>query len=419
MYIQKGLFFLDYPRFAFSFSFLVVLSLIRRSGRLGELVRRPSGNVSIVVPGWLEKTREGIDLKLDVSEIFLTDNRTDDQGDEEDEENKVEDGKADNSSLPELGHLGGVDWWSDLLRWSEPEEHDAVETVGEWDDEDWELEEEDEVAQDAVGGEETHLRRLAEKLTCRLGHSVETESVPFTGPESDVTSIGFELSSQREGDEQLVDESLDGGDGNQSEHGTGKAETLEEPKYLKEDNQHESGDSVGYAGENGTEFLAAHCEDWTHATSHGEENSADSEIDNDRTDRNDGNTDEGTGRNGGSGGWAVTAGFGDTGLGVDEKVWDQSNDDETQRTDDLVPDDVGNLRSWDVPGELFGWVAEVLSLVTCDSGTGQTAESNPGRMVGAGVSTRQPSQEITVIDEKVVPCELMRVEEVRADTQGE
>jgi len=88
-----------------------------------------------------------------------------------------------------------------LFGWSEPEEHHTVETIGKWNDDDRELKEEDNMSQDAISGKETHLGRFAEKLTGWLGNGVESKTVPFTRPESDVTSIGFELSSKRKGDE--------------------------------------------------------------------------------------------------------------------------------------------------------------------------------------------------------------------------
>lgn len=39
--------------------------------------------------------------------------------------------------------------------------------------------------------------------------------------------------------------------------------------------------------------------------------------------------------------------------------------------------------------------------------------------MGSSVTTRQPAEVLSVVDEEVVPCKLMRVEEVWRDAQGQ
>jgi len=95
------------------------------------MIRRPAREISVVVLGGLEEIDWEVELGAEIPNVFLADNRPDNQSHKEGEKNEVQNREADNSSLPEFGHLGRIDWRSNLLGWSEPEEHNAVEAIGE------------------------------------------------------------------------------------------------------------------------------------------------------------------------------------------------------------------------------------------------------------------------------------------------
>ena len=81
--------------------------------------------------------------------------------------------------------------------------------------------EEEEVAEDEVAREVSQLRDLTQELSARLRKRVPAHAVPFSGPPRNVRLIMLEFSGQGEGDDELVDEALNGSCSNHSQDHTG------------------------------------------------------------------------------------------------------------------------------------------------------------------------------------------------------
>lgn len=299
---------------------------------------------------------------------------------------------------------------------TQPEEHDRVELVDVGDEQSRQHDEQDDVAKNEVGREEAHLSDLTEELTAGLGQSVPSEGVPLASPPSDVGSIGTELSGKSNGNDELVDETLDGHGGDHAGKSPGEVPSLEEVHDLEEDDEGNDGDGVSNRGKDSTKLLAAHAEDRTHTASHAEEANSNTSVDGNGTESNNNQTDDGV-----RGGQvsAVVVGLDDTSSGVHEQVGKDGDGDEHKRADDLGEENVSELRARSVTRELGRGLAESLALETSEASTRQTNETDPRRGVSLGVATGQPSEELAVVDEEVGPGELVRVEHERRDAERE
>jgi len=143
----------------------------------------------------------------------------------------------------------------------------------------WQHDEQQDVAKNKVGGEETHLGDLAKEFTTRLGQSVPSKRVPLAGPPCYVRGIGAEFSGQSQGNDELVDEALDGNGGNHACKSLGEVPSFQEVHDLEEDDKGDDGDGVCNSSKHGTELLAAHAEQRAHTTSHAEEADGDTSVD--------------------------------------------------------------------------------------------------------------------------------------------
>lgn len=100
-----------------------------------------------------------------------------------------------------------------------------------------------------------------------------------------------------------------------------------------------------------------------------------------------------------------------------EQVTNDKNDGETDRTDDLTDHNRLPRCSGHITGELLGGETEPLSLETGNSSPRQPTVSDPRVGVGSTVTSRHPSKELSVINDKVGERELMRVEQEWSDTK--
>lgn len=282
----------------------------------------------------------------------------------------------------------------------------------------WQHDEEQDVAEDEVGREEAHLSDLAEEFTTRLGESVPSKRVPLAGPPCYIRGIGAEFSGQGKGDDELVEETLDGDDSNHTSKRLGEVPALKEVHDLEEDDKGDDGDGVCNGGKYSTELLAAHAKHGTHTTSHTEEADGNTGVDSDRTECDKEQSDD---RVGGGDVDAIHVGVGltNTSTSVHEQVRQHGHSNPDKRAHNFSKEDVGELGTRSVARELGRGVTESLALETSKTGTGQTNEANPGRGVSLGVATRQPAEELAVVDEEVGPRELVRVEDEGRDAEGE
>lgn len=269
-------------------------------------------------------------------------------------------------------------------------------------------ENQDDMAEDEVSSKHAEFSDLAEEFTARLRQRMPTHAVPFTSPPGNVSIILSEFSCQGKANDEFEDKSLDGSDSNHSSKCTAEREALKEKHDFKEDEEADNSESVGNGSEDGTKFLAAHAENGAHTTGHAEHTKTDTCVECDRAKSNKTNTDKGVG-------WLnLMIGIvflSNTSLSVDEEVRNESYSNKHQWADNFTEEDVGELGSWDVTGELLRWGTKDLALVTSDSCTRETAIGDPRGGVRTRVTTGQPSQIVTVINEEVIPRELVRVEQ--------
>jgi len=153
-----------------------------------------TASIVVVLACRLEETHR--DLRAQASEDLVTDDeRCGDQADEDDEDDEVEDRVADDSSLPELRLLERIDGWSDLSAGTQPEEHDGVKLVAEWDQKSRKQDEKDDMAEQEITSKETKLSDLAKEFTTRLRDGVPAHVVPLASPPSNICVVASEFTS--------------------------------------------------------------------------------------------------------------------------------------------------------------------------------------------------------------------------------
>ena len=181
----------------------------------------------------------------------------------------------------------------------------------------------------------------------------------------------LELTSQCQTNDQLVDESLNGNHGNHAENTTRPRPSLKEEHDLKDGKQDDNSDGVSNGSEDGTKLLAAHAEEGTHTAGHTKERTRDTGVNADGTESHNGNSQNSVRL------IFIRRCLLDTGSGVDLEVWDNGDTDQDQRDEYFAVEDVRNARPWHITGAFLRRNTEQLTLVTGDTGTGQTAEANP------------------------------------------
>ena len=196
------------------------------------------------------------------------------------------------------------------------------------------------MTQGKVGREVPKLGDLAQELTARLRHSVPPECIPLATPPGDVGCVCSELTSQRQADDELVDESLDGHSRYHSEQCLRETPAFQEEHDFEEDQEHDDSDCMSNSGKDGSELLTAHAEKWSHTTSHSEETDGDTSVDCDRSESNNAYSKQRIRRLESVGGSGLVVGPSDTGTCVDVKVRDQCDSNGDERTDDLGDDHV-------------------------------------------------------------------------------
>lgn len=129
------------------------------------------------------------------------------------------------------------------------------------------------MSEQEIAREIAKLRDLTQELTTRLRQRVPAHGVPFTSPPRDIRRVRLELTGERERNDELVHEALDGKHGDHAQDGLCETPRLEEEHDLEEGDEHDDSNGVSDGREDGAEFLAAHAEKRTHATRHTEETS--------------------------------------------------------------------------------------------------------------------------------------------------
>lgn len=272
-----------------------------------------------------------------------------------------------------------------------------------WNAKRWKHDKHDDVAQDEVGSEEPELSNLAKVFSSRLGHRVPSHRVPFARPPSNVRRILFEFSGQAESDDQLEHKALESHDCNHTKKCFGKDPALKEEHHFPKSEEHNDSHTVSNGSEDGTKLFAAHAQDGSHTAGHGEETGKNAGVDSNRSEGDNSNPDERVCRRFHIGGNAC--------LGIDEEVRDQGQADKDKGPYNFTEEDTGKVCTWNIARKLLRGRTKRLAFETSKSSTREPAESDPRRCMRARVSARQPSKIVSVIDEKVVPSKLMRVED--------
>lgn len=105
--------------------------------------------------------------------------------------------------------------------------------VGERDQNRRSQDDQEEMCDYEVGTPQRHFHDFHNELSSRLGDGrvSEAPSVPFTCPPGTIGLIVLVFSGKENGDQNLVDRTLDGDDSNQTQDGVGGIPKLEEPLY--------------------------------------------------------------------------------------------------------------------------------------------------------------------------------------------
>lgn len=87
------------------------------------------------------------------------------------------------------------------------------------------------MAEQEVVRPERHLHNLDDELASRLGHRgrAETAAVPLTSPPCAVRLVVLELTSEEDGDQELLNGALNGHDGDDTQDRMRDVPELEEP----------------------------------------------------------------------------------------------------------------------------------------------------------------------------------------------
>lgn len=109
-----------------------------------------------------------------------------------------------------------------------------MELVNIRNDEEWQHDEENDMTEDEISCKHAELGDLAQELTPWLGHGVPSHVIPFACPPSNVGTIRLELTSERERDDELVEEALKSHDSNHAQNGFGKVESFEDKHDFEE-----------------------------------------------------------------------------------------------------------------------------------------------------------------------------------------
>ena len=106
-----------------------------------------------------------------------------------------------------------------------------METINVRDEDRRREEEQENMAHEEVGAPERQLDDLHDEFTRRLGHRVRTQStaVPLASPPCAVRLVVLELTREEDGDEDLLDGTLDSNDGNDAEDSVRSVPELQEP----------------------------------------------------------------------------------------------------------------------------------------------------------------------------------------------
>ena len=258
-----------------------------------------------------------------------------------------------------------------------------MDLVRPWNDERNNHEEHDEVAEQEVGPKKAKLCDFAQEFASWLRHRVPSHAVPFAGPPSNVCGVTLEFPCEGQGNDQLVNEALNGNGSDDTNENLGETETFENHEDLEEYEQDDDRNSVSNRSKDRPELLTADAEDRTHAACATEKTSSNASVDSNRRKGDDSNPDQGVTRLDflalilldwlpGSAALVCSAS-----LCVDIQVRDQCCRNEDQRRKDITPENVAERSSRSIRSAFVGRFANDFALVSSDTSTRETDESNP------------------------------------------
>lgn len=109
--------------------------------------------------------------------------------------------------------------------------HHRMQLVNEWDESGRHQHDQQKMGEQEIRTPEGHLHNLDDIFTSRLGEcgAAQASAVPFTRPPCTICFIMLVLTSKEYTDEDLLDGTLDGNDGDDSENGVRSVPKLQEP----------------------------------------------------------------------------------------------------------------------------------------------------------------------------------------------
>ncbi|KAH3665928.1 hypothetical protein OGAPHI_004117 [Ogataea philodendri] len=355
----------------------------------GPVVGKSTGTetgVVVVLVSWLEQTfgkgRQASNRLfnvdgLDGSNSSWSSNQSNENDENGEEQNRV----LSHHSLSQSSLFQRVDWRSNLSAWLQPEQHQGVPSIHEWETNNWELQEQKNVSKNKVSSKVRHLDDLGTELSGRLGPGVvtQTRTVPLTSPERNVGVVVLELS----------------------------VETFQNPHDNEEHNVDQNSNTVGNTSHDRSGLLAAHSKQWTCATGQSQTHKQNTNVDDNWSQRTN---DQSQNR-------VDNRSVNNTGLSVHESVSKETSGSVDNTWESVREEDVGSVGSSGITSSLLGVVSNGLSLETSNSGSSQSDVTDPGVSVPFGVTSGQPSDKVSVVNEVVLPRELVRVEDERREHQ--
>lgn len=230
--------------------------------RLRKVVSGVCGNantsVVLVHVSWLEQvaTRTSQVGRQVVWNVRRGNGWADDTARKEHEDQRVQREVLSHHPLTQTGLLQREDGWTDLARWSQPEQHDGVQRVDAGDDQQWSMANQDDVAQDEISRKLRHLNDLDKVLTARLCEG-GTSSAPLPTPERGVRVVVLVFTREQQNSHALEDESLQLDTCDNTDQHLDKAETLENPHNNETTNVTNNCNTVGECGKTGAWVSAA------------------------------------------------------------------------------------------------------------------------------------------------------------------
>ncbi|KAH3669980.1 hypothetical protein OGATHE_002793 [Ogataea polymorpha] len=223
--------------------------------------------------------------------------------------------------------------------------------------------------------------------------NTKSRAVPLSGPESDIGVVTLELSGQEQQSHKFENQSLDIDHGDQSDQHSAKVESFQNPHDNEEHKIDHNCNSVRNCSHDGTCLLAAQSKHWTCTARQSQTTKQDTNVNDNWSQRTNDQSQHRVN-------WFS---INHTGLSVHKGVSNKTTSSVDHTWKSIREEDVGSMSSCSITSSLLGVITDDLSLETGHSRSGQSNVANPRVSVPFGVTSGQPSDEISVVNKSSLP----------------